>query len=721
MKKILASLFICSILAQTVFAQIVADPTTWTFTSKKIKEGEVEVNIKVKLKKEWHIWSLTPGGDGMLISPQITFSNNKDIKPIGKLTEKGKLLSKEFIKGDGLCNYFENEVTYTQKFSINKDTKLNGSVYYQTCNEQGSCLIPKTKKFTIEITDAVAKVADTIKQNTNTASTPTVAPVTATSVTTTATVTTTPDSNTKAVATAENNPTEKAEGPANENVTPTANASTNASSSLLSTWGQGFGWGLASVVTPCVFAMLPMTIGFFLKRSKTKAEGRKNAFIYAFSIIAILTLLGALISVIGGNALNNFSTNWIVNLVFFAIFLVFGISFLGAFEITLPSSFSTATDSKANTNSVIGIFFMALTLVIVSFSCTGPFLGNMLISSVNGGRIGPMVGFNGFAVGMALPFAITALFPTLLNKLTQGGWLNAVKVVFGFVELALALKFLSNADLAMQWRLLDREIFIAIWFVLALLLGLYLLGIIKFSHDDHLPENHFGVKYLSVTRTAFAIAALSFAIYLLPGMWGAPLKGMSAFLPPMGTQDYVVSNGGGGTATSVAHSGGTKYAEKMKIYEPESVRNFGLTTYFDYSEALAASKELKKPIMLDFTGINCVNCRKMEAEVWSNPEVLKRLKDNFIIASLYCDMDNITLPEAEQYESKYLGAKVTTLGDLNEDLQATKFNANSQPYYFYVDAQGALLADKGYPYDPNVEKFVAHLDAVVAKFKAQNP
>jgi thiol:disulfide interchange protein len=700
MNKFIASLIVCFFMLQGAFAQLIADPTTWTFSSKKIKEGVVEVTLDLKLKKDWHIWSLEPGGDGMNLIPEIKFDKNSKLTPIGKVKESGNLLSKVFVKGDPESNYFEDHVKYTQQFKVAVNTSLTGSVTYQVCAE--SCLPSKTKKFTIAINDILA-AKDTSKKDTiPTTSTPTIIP------------TNTPNTETPIAVTTPEAPTKTTQILATDDAN-------GGGTSLLSTWLTGFGWGLASVVTPCVFAMLPMTVGFFLKRSKTKAEGRKNAFIYALSIVAILTALGALISVIGGNTLNNISTNWIVNLVFFAIFLIFGISFLGAFEIGLPSSLSTATDSKANTNSVIGIFFMALTLVIVSFSCTGPFLGNMLISSIKVGRIGPTVGFNGFAVGLALPFAATALFPSLLQKATQGGWLNAVKVVFGFVELGLALKFLSNADLAMQWRLLDREIFIAIWFVLAFLLGLYLLGIIKFSHDDQLPENHFGVRYLSVTRTAFAVIALSFAMYLLPGMWGAPLKGMSAFLPPMGTQDFVLSAGGGSATSAENHAGGVKYAEKMKIYEPESVRSFGLTTYFDYNEALAASKEMKKPIMLDFTGINCVNCRKMEAEVWSNPQVLKKLKENFIIASLYCDMDNIKLPEAEQYDSKYLGSKVTTLGDFNEDLQATKFNANSQPFYFYVDAQGSLLAEKGYPYDPNVPKFLAHLDGVIAKFKALNP
>jgi thiol:disulfide interchange protein len=711
MLKKLTSLIVLVLSLSNAFAQLVADPTTWSFSTKKTGEKDYDVIFDLKLQPHWHIWSLEPGGDGLLMPPSFTFDRNSDLQLVGKMVEKGKLNKKEFPGTDGICNFYENSCQYIQKVKVKANTAIKGKVNYQVCDDKG-CLPPKNKSFSLSITDADPKkaVVDTVA----------VKPATTVSVLpkdTPLAATTNATSTIAAVPTTSSAPVDTTISATSSNANTAAQGC--AASSLLGTWFTGFGWGLASVVTPCVFAMLPMTVGFFLKRSKSKAQGRKNALIYALSIIAILTALGALISVIGGNALNNLSTHWVVNLVFFAIFLIFGISFLGAFELSLPSSLSTATDKKANTNSIVGIFFMALTLVIVSFSCTGPFLGNMLIESIKGGRLGPIVGFNGFAVGLALPFAATALFPALLEKATQGGWLNAVKVTFGIVELALALKFLSNADLAKQWRLLDREIFIAIWVVLAVVLALYLFGIIKFSHDSELPENHHGVKYLSVPRTLFGIAALSFAIYLMPGMWGAPLKGMSAFLPPMGTQDFVLSSGSGahgGGASEIKTEGGVKYADKMGIYEPESVKNFGLSTYFDYDEALAASKRLKKPIMLDFTGINCVNCRKMEAQVWSNPEVLKRLKEHFIIASLYCDADNISLPPNEHYESKYLGTTVTTLGDKNEDLQASKFNSNSQPYYFFVDGDGKLLVKNGYSYDPNVTKFIAHLDAVVAAY-----
>jgi len=500
-----------------------------------------------------------------------------------------------------------------------------------------------------------------------------------------------------------------------------------ATRSLIWIFFTAFAGGLLALITPCVYSMIPVTVSFFTKRSKNKSEGIKNAVYYSTSIVFIFTLLGFLITVIfGPTALNNLATNWIANLIFFTIFLLFGISFLGAFEIALPSSWGNKVDSKAGTGSFLGIFFMALTLVVVSFSCTGPIIGNLLVIASRGNYWGPLIGMFGFSLALALPFALFAFFPGKLNVLGKaGGWLNAVKVTLGFLELALALKFLSNADLSKGWRLLDREVFISLWVVIFALLGVYLLGKIKFSHDDELAKNDFDIPYLSVTRLFFAIASFSFAVYMVPGLWGAPLKGISAFLPPMGTQDFTSA-----AVTQNFHSISTnspsselprpvKYYERMKIYEPDVVTRYGMTTYFDYNEALDVARKFHRPLMLDFTGINCVNCRKMEGEVWSDPEVLKRLKNNFVIVSLYVDVNNIDLQPSEQYFSKTLNKKVTTLGDKNADLQVTKYNANTQPYYFFLDANENRLEPEGYGYDSNVEKFKNMLDDVVAKYKAE--
>ncbi|MEO7316052.1 MAG: cytochrome c biogenesis protein CcdA [Ginsengibacter sp.] len=491
----------------------------------------------------------------------------------------------------------------------------------------------------------------------------------------------------------------------------------------------GFAGGLIALITPCVFSMIPVTVSFFIKRSQTKAEGIKNAFLYATSIVFIFTLLGFLITVIfGPTALNNLATNWVANFIFFLIFLIFGISFLGAFEITLPSAWSNKADSKAGSTSFLGIFFMALTLVLVSFSCTGPIIGNLLVIAARGSYYGPLLGMFGFSLALALPFALFAFFPGKMNMLGKaGGWLNAVKVSLGFLELALALKFLSNADLVKGWRILDREVFIALWIVIFVLLGIYLLGKLKFHHDDELPKNDFGISYISIPRLFFAITAFSFALYMLPGMWGAPLKAVSAFVPPMGTQDFTSApvrstSSASNSATSeneLPHP--VKYYDRMKVYEPEVVVKYGMTTYFDYDEALAVARKLKKPLMLDFTGINCVNCRKMEGSVWSDPEVMRRLKENFVIASLYVDVHrDVDLQPSEQYFSKALDKQITDMGDKNADLQVSVYNANTQPYYFFLDGNEKRLVAEGYGYDQNIKKFIDLLDSAKAEYEKRN-
>jgi thiol:disulfide interchange protein len=507
----------------------------------------------------------------------------------------------------------------------------------------------------------------------------------------------------------------------------TADEGSIATRSLRWIFFTAFGGGLLALLTPCVYSMIPVTVSFFTKRSKTRAEGIRNAIYYATSIVLIFTLFGFLITLIfGPAALNNLATNWAANLVFFALFLIFGLSFLGAFEISLPASWSTKTDSKAGTGNFLGIFFMALTLAVVSFSCTGPIIGNLLVLAAKGSYWGPLTGMAGFSIALALPFALFAFFPSKLNVLGKaGGWLNAVKVTLGFLELALALKFLSNADLARGWRFLDREIFIAAWIVIFVLLGIYLLGKLKLHHDDELPKNDFGLPYLSVTRLLVAMIALIFAVYMIPGLWGAPLKGISAFIPPMGTQDFNASagkmpTGGDHSPVSNALPHPQKYYEQMRVYEPEVVTKYGMLTYFDYEEALEIARKAKKPLMLDFTGINCVNCRKMEGQVWSDPEVMKRLKEDFVIASLYVDVHHIELQPQEQYFSEALNKQVETLGDKYADFQVTRFGANTQPYYFFLDGKEQRLIEEGYGYDPDIEQFVALLEKAKQQFYKNN-
>ncbi|MDI9320013.1 MAG: cytochrome c biogenesis protein CcdA [Phycisphaerales bacterium] len=691
---ILALLFLGSTFVQ---AQIEADPTTWSYDIKKVEGDNYLIRFHLKIKEGWHIYSLSPGGDGSLIAPSFAIKSPKTATIKGKIKEQGKVTTKteEFI---GTYRYLTDKVEYTVPVIVKENGKVAGTYRYQVCDES-HCLPPFTKQFSFNITDAQANAGiNSI------------------------------DSTTTAMAVPADTQTKEAAAP----VVAAAKVNNNQASgndkpkehrSNLMLIIEGILGGLFSIITPCVFAMLPMTVSFFLKRSKDKKSGIKVALQYSFAIIIIFALLGGLLTLVNNkNILYEFSTHWITNIVFFVMFLIFSFSFLGAFELSLPSKWSTLSDSKANMNSFSGIFFMALTLAIVSFSCTAPFLGGLISEISKGARVGPLFGFLGYGIGLALPFTLFAIFPQLLNALNkQGGWLNAVKVTFGFIELALAFKFLSNADLQKGWRLLDREIFIAIWVVIAIVLALYLLGKIRFSHDSEMPKNDWGLPYLTVTRTMFALASMIFAIYLLPGMWGAPLNGMGAFVPPMGTQDFVIGSGSSGTNEGNSKGNTHHYADKMKIYEPEAVKKFGLETYFDYKEALAASKKEKKPLMLDFTGITCVNCRKMETQVWSNAEVLKRFKEDFIIVSLYCDAIQVDIPVSEQFESQFLGTKVTTLGQFNSDLQASKYNSNTQPYYFFVDGNEKLLADNGYSYDPDASKFIKHLDAVKAKYKELNP
>ena len=493
-----------------------------------------------------------------------------------------------------------------------------------------------------------------------------------------------------------------------------ASASTATSDKSLSgTFLLCLATGFLAVITPCVFPLIPVTVSFFLKRSKTRKEGVRNAILYSLSIILIYTIPTLLITLVfGDKALYTISTHPVSNLLFFTIFIVFAISFFGAFELSLPNSWANKADEKAGKGGLTGIFFMALTLVIVSFSCTGPIVGTLLgQTSTRGISLAPILGMFGFSLGLALPFSLFALFPSLLQSLPKsGGWLNSVKVCFGFIELALALKFLSNVDLIYHWRLLDREVFLVLWIVIAFLLGLYLLGKLKFSHDSDL-------SYVSIPRLFFAIATFSFALYLVPGLWGAPLKSLSGLLPPATTLDFNLNELQykiGNTSSSNTSSSNNSAAKPPALYTDKLHVPFGLTAYFDLDEGMAAAKALNKPVMLDFTGHSCANCRKMEGEVWSNPEVLKRMKEDFVLISLYVDEPS-ELPDAAQYTNSRK-EKISTLGEKNLDYEITKFGFNAQPLYMFLDLKGNTLSDVKYGYDSNIQKFIDHLDTVKKEF-----
>ncbi len=492
-------------------------------------------------------------------------------------------------------------------------------------------------------------------------------------------------------------------------------ASENTEGSMWSIFLLCLATGLLAVITPCVFPLIPVTVSFFLKRSKTRIEGLKNAVWYSLSIILIYTIPTLLLTLIfGDKILYTISTHPVSNIFFFVVFVVFAISFFGAFELALPNSWANKADQKAGKGGLLGIFFMALTLVIVSFSCTGPIVGTLLgQTSMQGVGLAPIIGMMGFGVGLAIPFSLFAFFPSMLQSLPKsGGWLNTIKVSFGFIELALALKFLSNVDLSYHLGILNRDVFLVLWIVVFFLLGIYLLGKLKFAHDSDLP-------FVSVPRLFFAMASFSFAVYMVPGLWGAPLKALSGFIPPSTTQEFNLNDLQYkiGNAAGVSPSAGPQ-AEAPKKYTNKLHVPFGLTAYFDLEEGMAAAKILKKPVMLDFTGHTCPNCRKMEEQVWKDPAVLSRIKQNFVLVSLYVD-ETEELPINEQYTDKN-GVKIETVGGKNLDYEIKTFGFNAQPLYMFLDLNGKPLSDVKYGYDPSVAGFIKHLDAVKAAFDAAN-
>ena len=477
-------------------------------------------------------------------------------------------------------------------------------------------------------------------------------------------------------------------------------------------------WGFAALLTPCVFPMVPMTVSFFMKSSGSPAMGRFRAGMYGFFIVALYTLPIAAIIVItrivGGDAVtadifNWLATHWLPNILFFLVFMVFAASFFGAFEITMPSWMVNKTDSKADSKGLAGIFFMALTLVLVSFSCTGPIVGSVLIKSTSGEFWSPIVTMLAFSVAFALPFTVFAFFPSMLKKLPKsGGWLNSVKVVLGFIEVALGMKFLSVADQTYHWGLLDREIYLAVWIVTFSLLGLYLLGKIKFAHDSDMP-------YLGVGRLALAIITFSFVVYLIPGMWGAPLKGLSGYLPPLHTQDFVIGQVGSAAASGepgmLLTADGKKPKHSDFLHLPH-----GLEGFFDLQEAEAYAAKVDKPLFIDFTGHGCVNCREMEARVWSDPQVLDILRRDYVIAALYSD-DKKVLPENE-WVTADSGKVLKSLGKINSYYALKTYGVNAQPYYVLQGRDGkTLVPPRGY--DLNVENFVQFLRSGVEAYKKQ--
>jgi len=462
--------------------------------------------------------------------------------------------------------------------------------------------------------------------------------------------------------------------------------------------------GLAALLTPCVFPMIPMMVSFFTGRGN-----KFQALIYGLSIVVIYTVIGAALApLMGPETANHLSTEWIPNLIFFLVFIVFGLSFLGLFEITLPGTFINKVDQQAEKGGLLGVFFMAFTLVLVSFSCTGPLVGSILVSSAGGEFLKPIIGMFAFSMAFAIPFTLFAFFPNWLKSLPKsGGWLNTVKVVLGFIEIALAFKFLSIADQAFHWHILDREINLAIWIVIAILIGVYLMKGFRLPGDTGKDAED---KTVSVLRISLAIIIFTFVVYLIPGMWGAPLKALAGYLPPMSTHDFdLLAANRKDKPNEICDI--PKYADFLHLPH-------GLNGYFDYKQALACARQQHKPLFIDFTGHGCTNCREMEARVWSDPQVLKRLKEDYVIVALYVD-DKTELPETEWYESKYDKKVKKTIGKQNADLQITNLNNNAQPFYVLVGTDERVLVSPK-PYDLSVENFVKFLDEGKAKFKSVN-
>jgi len=465
--------------------------------------------------------------------------------------------------------------------------------------------------------------------------------------------------------------------------------------------------GFAALLMPCIFPMLPLTVSFFTKGAENKGKGISKALLYGLSIIVIYVVLGLLVTVIfGADALNSLSTNGIFNFFFFLLLVVFAASFLGAFEITLPSAWVNKMDANSDKGGLAGLFFMAATLALVSFSCTGPIIGTLLVqAATTGALLGPAIGMFGFAFALAIPFAVFAMFPGLMHSLPKsGGWLNSVKIVLGFLELAFSLKFLSNVDLAYHWQWFDREVFLVLWIIIFALMGVYLLGKIRFSHDSE-------INYVSVPRLFMAIVVLAFTVYMVPGLWGAPLRSISAFLPPQSTQDfdlYTPTLTGNSANTSKSNHTAHKYAD---IFHAP----LNLDAFFDYDEGLAYARAVNKPVMIDFTGHACVNCRKMEANVWPDKAVYKRISQDYVLIQLYVD-DKTDLATNEQTVTPQ-GKHVKTIGNKWSELQAEKFQANSQPFYVLLDDNGNLLVPpSGADYDP--KSYLKFLDSGLNAFSA---
>lgn len=661
------------------------NPVKWTKQVVKVSDSEANIVLTATIDATWHLFSqFTPAGGGL---PTVfTYTPSSNYKLIGKASEypAPKTVHEEVFGVDE--KLFEGKVTFTQRIKVlgEKSFTISVDMAGQACND-GTC-VQVEESFSIPIdgsqynkeekvdTAVVVVAVDTVENTVDTTQTQT-------------TVSETKDGD-------------------------------KDNSSLWAIIIEAILWGFAALLTPCVFPMVPMTVSFFMKGSENKIRSRINASAFGISIVALYTLpIAAMILItyfVGGESItadifNVLATHWIPNVIFFLIFMIFAASFFGAFEIVLPSWMTSKADAKADKGGIVGSFFMALTLVLVSFSCTGPIVGSVIVKSTQGAIWDPIITMFAFSVAFALPFTLFAFFPGWLKNLPKsGGWLNSVKVVLGFLEVALGLKFLSMADQVYHWGILDREVYLAVWIVVFTLLGFYLLGKLKFKHDSD-------VKFISVGRLGLSIVTFSFVIYMIPGMWGAPLKMLSGYLPPQQTLDFdmqrIVNESGGVENIKNELCEEPKYSDILDL--PHNIKG-----YFDLDQALACAKEQNKPVFVDFTGHACVNCREMEANVWSAPEVLKRLKNDFVVVALYVD-DAYRLPESDWVTSNVDGKVKKSIGAKMADIQIERYQTNAQPQYALLDAEGSDLV-KTRNYNLDVDAFVKWLDEGLAEFEKRS-
>ncbi len=690
----------------------IVDPVSWTQESKKIGENEYLLIFKATADEHWHFYSQYTEGT---MPMAFYFDDIKGYELVGKVSESPKPKEEYDDLLGGLTKYWDKTATFKQKVKITskEEADIHGAIEFQACID-GACTM-LTYEFKFKLPGMTEKTqVEEQKPNPKEVVEPTVVdePKEAEdagqdtvskeeqSVDSTENIATDNSEEADTALAAANSKKDNSKGKKPK----------GAKQGMIMIFFFAFLAGMLTLITPCVFPMIPMTVSFFMKGQKSRSAGLKQAYFFGFSIVAIFAVLGlALTFLLGKDAMYIISTHWIPNTLFFIIFMIFALSFFGLFELTLPSGLINKADANADKGGYVGTFFVAFTTVLVSFSCTGPILGAALIelSSGSDNSIVFFISMIGFALGFAVPFTLLAMFPSVLKKLKSGSWLNTVKIVFGFIEIALGLKFLSMADLGANWGLLDRETFLAIWIVTFTLLGFYLLGKLKFKGDSD-------VDVIGVPRLFLAIITFSFVVYMVPGLWGAPLKALSGYVPPMTTQDFdinrlIVENSGGTTVSHKEDLGPRKYSDILHMPT-------GFHGFYDLEEAKAYAKKVNKPIFVDFTGKTCANCREMENNVWTDKEVKRILNDEYVMVALYADANFITLDKKDWVKTKE-GKTIKRLGSKNLNYQMTRFNMNAQPYYVLMDHNENVLTKENKAYDKHIPNFITFLNEGLANYK----